>query len=145
MHAMTKLLFSERDLRAWLRKNWLQPKGLTWIEQAHGSTHGVPDVILQSLGMPTELKVMWPRRRSPGYTMAVRPSQCRWHELNHRAGKRSLFLCGECVMVAPRLYVLPGHAWPRNPRINEWWLRLREVTNQADIEAAVQDGRFWEI
>lgn len=136
----------EDDLRAWLRKNWLPANALTWTEAARGGTNGAPDVnIATSHGtMPTELKCLYKLQKA-GWRMVLRPPQCRWHELNHVGGRRSLFLAAWCAIPGDVVFALPGHAWPGNPRIPTWWDRLVRVHDQGDIVALLGDKRFWRV
>jgi hypothetical protein len=138
---------SEADLRAWLRGVWEPPSALTWTEAAHGGTQGAPDLTIalsSGLYMPTELKCLHKLKRE-GWSMVLRPPQCRYHELSHKNGRRSLFLGGWCGIPGAVVFALPGHAWPGNRRIKTWWDRLVRVDGQAAIEALLTDRSFWRV
>jgi len=137
---------TEDDLRKWLREKWLPANSLTWTEAARGGTHGAPDVVLSgSYGsMPTELKCLR-KLKKEGWSMVLRPPQCRWHELHHKNGRRSLFLGGWCGIPTAVVFALPGHAWPGNPRLKTWWDRLVRVNDMTDIVACINDKNFWRL
>lgn len=96
---MTHSSFSESRVRDFLRHCLRKSKNqLDWIEQAHGSTVGYPDAIVQVGGncfIPVECKFwLYDVKDSRLLTTHLRPSQIRWHCDARRAGIRSALLVG---------------------------------------------------
>ena len=135
-------MLSESDLRRWLKDAW-NGSHMDWIEPAIGGTVGYPDVILALESklipgsIPVELKVA---ELKPGWMFRVRPSQIRWHEMNHRAGKRSAFLIGLTEPFV--LALLPGFCWPGKPNC-DWRKRLSWVYDKPSIVQTLGSKVFW--
>ena len=93
----------EKQARGYI-KTLLGEKRLSWIEQAQGSTNGVPDVFInrgEHYGLlPTELKVSYRYMHNPGkqsepkYVQVrhVQPSQLDWHRRHFELGGYSIIL-----------------------------------------------------
>lgn len=114
---------NEKSVRNWLRFRFAA-RELEWVEPTWGSRTGLPDVNLNLIDekLPLELKCWDETRR--GVRHEVRPSQIRYHWLEHRAGRRSAFL----VLVRgkyPRLLAFAGqHASPDPYPSDVSWMHL---------------------
>jgi hypothetical protein len=127
---------NESDLRSWLRKVW--GDGLNWVEPAYGSTLGMPDtqIPVGKSFIPVELKII--DGQYGHWAVDVRPSQIRWHEKNHLAGKKSAFLLGAKGTNA--VYLVPGWSWPGS---EDWVKNMAYVADKRSILTTLKDKAFW--
>lgn len=117
----------ESDLREWLKKNWLGPKGsLEWVEHGLGGTAGLPDCnLLCGESYPVELK-MAHRMASGGYRVEIRPVQIRYHVLAARNGRKTAFLFGVEKENGMSVYLMPGSYCPLDGKLptKPNWVRI---------------------
>lgn len=100
---------NEKNLRRLVKKVFKD--NVEWVEQARGSTVGMPDCILNFDGhtIPVELKY-WKRTRK-GLKTVMRPAQIRYHKMAVKKNVRTAILFAEDIYGSVNefwLYLIPG-------------------------------------
>jgi hypothetical protein len=138
----------EHHVREAVRRMWAgDPLGLSWVEQARGSTAGTPDVTIPLPrpwhDVPTELK-LW-RRTSKGLECKVRPAQRRWHTLQNRGGNRTAFIIGQERNGTLMLSAFAGHLVPMEDYPKGGPPVMFPIASKAALVALFCSDVFWSM
>lgn len=123
----------ERDFKKWLNSTY--DGTLTFIEPAHGSSIGVPDVDMpvDEKTLPIELKIGH-KKKMGGIGVSIRPSQMRYHILSNERGQKTIILVAVGTKSKFDVYLFDG-ACCEAEQYKKMWSWVLVLTGQSCSKA----------